>query len=361
MSNLYHSEFWIQNTRIAENEPTYFIADIGANHDGDLSRAKDLIWLAKEAGADCAKFQHFLADGIVSDVGFSQMKEQKSHQATWKKSVREVYDQYHTKRDWTEALITTCEEASITFMTTPYDLAAVRLFSSRIPAYKIGSGDITYTQLILEIASQGAPVLLATGASSMHEVIEAVEVTLSKNPSICLMQCNTNYTGDSKNFEYVNLNVLKTFASKWPGMPLGLSDHTPGHSAVLGAITLGARVIEKHFTDDNSRQGPDHSFALNPETWRAMVMASRELEAALGDGIKRVEANEEDTVVVQRRALRATKDLPMGHMLQDGDFEALRPCEPDNCLPSQASQIIGKCLQSRILKGEAISWQNLSS
>ena len=357
----YATTLKIANRSVSPSDPTYFIADIAANHDGDLGRATDLIWKAKEAGADCAKFQHFLADKIVSSVGFSGMAGQVSHQASWRKSVVEVYDQYHTRRDWTQALVETCEAAEIDFMTTPYDFEAVDAFADIVPAYKIGSGDITFHAAVERIAKIGKPVLLATGASDMEETIEAAELVLEHNPQLCLLQCNTNYTGSLDNFAAVNLNVLRAFALKWPGLVLGLSDHTPGHSAVVGAVALGARVIEKHFTDDNSREGPDHSFALNPVTWRAMVDATREVELALGDGVKRVEANEHETVVIQRRALRATRDLKSGEVLTDADLEALRPCPKGACPPSRQSQVVGRKLTTARNAGEAILWTDLSS
>lgn len=350
----------IADRLISTNDPTYFIADIGANHDGDLGRATDLIWKAKEAGADCAKFQHFLADKIVSSVGFSGMAGQVSHQASWRKSVVDVYDQYHTRRDWTPTLIETCHAAEIDFMTTPYDFEAIDIFADLIPAYKIGSGDITFHAAIERAARVGKPVFLATGASDMEETIEAAELVLSNNPQLCLMQCNTNYTGTLENFASVNLNVLRSFALKWPGLVLGLSDHTPGHSAVLGAVALGARVIEKHFTDDNLREGPDHAFALNPITWRAMVNATREVELALGDGVKRVESNEQETVVIQRRALRAKRDLMPGTVLSETDLEALRPCPKGACPPSRMGQVIGRELKAMRKTGEAILWNDLS-
>ncbi|MEP2827845.1 N-acetylneuraminate synthase family protein [Parvibaculum sp.] len=345
---------------IALDAPSYFIADIAANHDGDLERAKDLIWKSKEAGADCAKFQHFLANKIVSKVGFEGEKGQVSHQAAWKKSVVEVYDQYHTRRDWTPELLETCRKAGIHFMTTPYDIEAVDMFRDIVPAFKIGSGDITYHEEIEHIAKTGKPVLLATGAATMEETEAAVELILKHNRQICLMQCNTNYTGSLENFKYVNLRVLQTFAARWPGMVLGFSDHTPGHSAVLGAVTLGARVIEKHFTDDNSREGPDHSFALNPATWRAMVDATRELEAALGDGVKRIEKNEMETIVIQRRALRLKDALAAGTILSEDHLEALRPCPERAVSPDALSKVLGKRLSTGKKAGEELLWTDLA-
>jgi len=356
----YDTSIRIGSRNIALDQPSYFIADIASNHDGDIGRAKQLIWKAKEAGADCAKFQHFTADKLVSAAGFAAMNAQVSHQASWKGSVSEIYDQYHTRRDWSQTLVDTCQEADIEFMTTPYDFEAIDMFAKIVPAYKVGSGDITFHAAVEHIAKVGKPVLLATGASTMREVESAVSVILKNNPALCLMQCNTNYTGSLENFRHVNLNVLKTFAARWPGMILGLSDHTPGHAAVLGSIAYGARVIEKHFTDDNSREGPDHKFALNPQTWRAMVDASRELEAALGDGVKRIEANEEDTVIVQRRALRVKDALPAGTVLSESHLEALRPCPHGAVGPDAVERVIGRKLTVGKEAGREILWTDLA-
>jgi N-acetylneuraminate synthase len=355
----YRTELSISGRRISINELTYFIADIAANHDGDLSRAKDLIWRAKEAGADCAKFQHFLADKIVSSVGFSSMGGKISHQSNWDKSVVEVYEEYHTRREWTAELVETCRQAEIDFMTTPYDLEAIDTLTPVVPAFKIGSGDITYHELVEHVACIGKPIFLATGASTVEEVIDAVELILSHNEMLCLMQCNTNYTGDKDNFQYVNLNVLRAFSLRWPGLILGLSDHTPGYSAVIGAVALGARVIEKHFTDDSNRVGPDHGFALDPVKWRAMVTAAREVEQALGDGVKRVEANELETVVIQRRALRLKDDLAAGAVIEDHHLEALRPCPKEACSPNYLHRVVGRRLVRDKKAGEAILWKDL--
>lgn len=340
----YNHGIEIGGRRIAIDAPTYFIADIAANHDGDLTRAKDLIWRAKEAGADCAKFQHFMAERIVSDYGFKHLTTGQSHQSTWKKSVFEIYKDYECRRDWTEELAETAKKAEIEFMTTPYDVEAIRLVNPFVNAYKIGSGDITWPDFLTTIASQSKPILLATGASTEEDVSRAVDALLSVNHDLVLMQCNTNYTASLENFKYVNLSVLKTYARKYPGMPLGLSDHTAGHAAVLGAVAYGARVIEKHFTDDNARIGPDHKFAMNPTTWREMVERTRELENALGDGVKRIEGNEADTVIVQRRCIRCTRDLPAGTVVTESDCEALRPAPLDAVFPYDVDTLIGKKL-----------------
>jgi len=349
---MYNSSFKVDNTLVAIDQPSYFIADIAANHDGDIERAKNLIWLAKEAGADAAKFQHFKAEDIVSAQGFAGLSEQLSHQSTWEKPVFDIYKQYECSRTWNQELIATCNEADIDFMTTPYDPEAVAMFANDVVAYKIGSGDITWIENIINIARVGKPVFLATGASSMADVMRAVDAILSVNPNICLMQCNTNYTGDDDNFKYINLNVLRTYSERYPNMLLGLSDHTPGHTTVLGAITLGARVIEKHFTDDQTLTGPDHGFSMTPKSWREMVDRSRELEASLGNGVKTIEQNEIDPAVVQRRCMRATRDLKAGEIITKQDMEALRPAPTGYILPYESERIIGLRLTSDIAKGD---------
>lgn len=326
---------------ISQDSETYFIADIAANHDGDLERAKDLIFLAKEAGADCAKFQHFKANKIVSRKGFSSLSEIETHQSSWSKPVDEIYDQYHTRSEWDDELIKTCDEAGIEFMTTPYDIDAVDRYSKYCAGLKIGSGDITFHQIISAACKTKLPIFIASGASDIYETKDAIDLIRMHGNQYCLFQCNTNYTGDLDNFKYVNLNVLKQFAITFPDAILGLSDHTPGHAAVLGAIALGARVIEKHFTDDNDRNGPDHKFALNPSTWREMVDRTRELELSLGDGIKRVEGNELNTVIVQRRAVRAARNLKPGNIISEDDLKYLRPCPKGAYTPSEAHLLVG--------------------
>lgn len=353
------NEFWIEDRHIGDGSPVYFIADIAANHDGDLQRAKDLIYLAAEAGADAAKFQHFSAETIVSDKGFKDLGAQRSHQSKWKKSVFDVYADASVDLSWTEELRDTCKEAGISFFTSPYSLELVDLMDAFVPAYKIGSGDITWTEIIEYIAGKQKPYILATGASTSDDVVRAVDAALAINHSFCLMQCNTNYTASLENFRHIQLNVLRSYSVMYPEVMLGLSDHTPGHSTVLGAIALGAKMIEKHFTDDNDRVGPDHRFSMTPSTWREMVDRSRELELALGSGVKKVEANEEDTVVVQRRSIRVKDSLPEGTILTKDHVEFLRPCPLDAIPPHKVEEIVGRRLSKDLKTGEHIRWTDL--
>lgn len=349
----------IQSKKIGRDYPTYFIADIAANHDGDLERARELINFAADAGADAAKFQHFKAETIVSDFGFKTIGGQQSHQAKWKKSVFEVYKDASVSLDWTAALKEACDKAGIAFFTSPYAFDLVDHIDPYVPAYKIGSGDITWIEMVEYIASKQKPYILATGASSMDDVVRAVSVGLDINPMLCLMQCNTNYTASVENFTYIQLNVLKVYREMYPDVVLGLSDHTPGHSTVLGAVALGARMIEKHFTDDVSRMGPDHAFSMDPKSWREMVLRTRELENALGCGIKKIEDNEKETVLVQRRAIRAATNLASGNILSRENLTVLRPCPIDGLPPYRINDLIGKKIQHNLNVGEHLRWINI--
>ena len=355
----YATELQIGSHRIKADGPTYFIADIAANHDGDLERAKALIYLAAQAGADAAKFQHFQAKTIVSDRGFKTLGGSQSHQASWKNSVFEVYDAAAVDIAWTQALKDTCDAAGITFFTSPYSSELVDAVDPFVPAYKIGSGDISFTAIIEHICKKKKPVLLATGASSMDDVVRAVQTALMHNPQLALMQCNTNYTGSLENFKFLQLNVLKCYGAMYPGMVLGLSDHTKGHASVLGAVALGARMIEKHFTDDVTRAGPDHAFSMDAAGWREMVMRTRELENALGDGIKKIEPNEQQTAVLQRRCLRAATAMAKGQVVSNEHLEALRPCPSDGIAPWQITQVLGRTLRHAVSAGDPVKWSDL--
>lgn len=340
---------------ISQNHKTYFVADISANHDGSLSRAKKLIRLCAKSGANAAKFQHFKAETIVSDYGFKKIGKI-THQKKWKKSVFQVYKDASINNSWTKKLRLECKKNKIDFMTAPYDLDYVNSVYKYMDAYKIGSGDITWIEIINKIAKKRIPVLIATGASSMEDVKRAVKTIKKYNKKIILMQCNTNYTASKENTKFLNLDVLKQYKKIFKNsVILGLSDHTFGHNSVLGAVAMGARVIEKHFTDNNYRKGPDHKFSMNPKTWQKMVEETRILENSLGDGSKKIEGNENQSVVVQRRAIRAKKKLLKGQKIKSQMLTYLRPCPKEALNPYEKYKILNKILKKNIAKGDIVT------
>lgn len=344
---------------VALNERPYFIADLAANHDGDLDRALRLIELAKESGADAVKFQNFKAEKIVSDFGFTALKGNLTHQKNWAKSVFEVYQDASLDDNWTPVLKRKCEEIDIEYMTSPYDFGSVDWADRFVNCFKIGSGDISWPEMLTYIAEKQKPVLLATGAATWQEVQQAVSLITAINPALVLMQCNTNYTGEPENFKYLNLNVIRLYAESYPDLVLGLSDHTIGHLSVLGAIALGARVVEKHFTDDRTRVGPDHKFSTTPKEWREMVDASNLLFSALGDGVKRIEENERETSIVQKRGLYTTRCIKAGEALSAADMEPLRPRSDAGFEPAEARALVGRIVCRDIAKGEMLLRKDL--
>jgi len=347
---------------IGPAHPTYFIADIAANHDGDLERAKLLIRLAKEAGADAAKFQNFDAPKIVSDYGFKSMSGgQVSHQAAWKKSVFEVYRGASIPFEWTTTLMEECNEVGIDYFSSPYDFEAIDFLDTYVEVYKAGSGEIDWIEALERMASKGKPFFVATGASTIGEVQKAVHAILKINQRLVLMQCNTNYTASPDNYDHLHINVLKTYASMFPDVILGLSDHTHSVAPVLGAVTLGARVIERHFTDDNGREGPDHKFAMNPETWAGMVKETRLLERALGSPDKFIAWNEQETQIVQRRCLRAARAIKTGETFTRDMIDVLRPATVGAIKPDQIQDVIGTKALHDFEYGQELRWTDLGA
>ena len=350
----------IANRLIGKKHPTYFIADIAANHDGDIERAKKLIRLAKEAGADAAKFQNFKAKKIVSDYGFKSMGGQVSHQAEWGKSVFDVYKSVEVPLNWTSELAEECNEVGIEYFSSPYDFEAADLLYDYMPAYKAGSGLISWPQMLVYMAKKEKPILIATGASDIGEVTRAVRAVQEVTDQIILFQCNTNYTASDSNYDHLNLNVLKTYAAMFPDMVLGLSDHTHSPAPVVGAVALGARVIERHFTDSNDREGPDHKFAMNPDSWADMVQQVRTLERALGSGDKFVTASEKETYQLQRRCLRAARDIKAGEVFTAEMVEPLRPAVPGALMAWDIENVIGKKALVDMVYGKELRWNMLA-
>jgi len=228
-----------------------------------------------------------------------------------------------------------------------------------VPAYKIGSGEITWLEALERMAKKGKPVILATGASDIGEVQRAVHSIMKYNQQLVLMQCNTNYTASVENFNHIHLRVLIAYQTLFSDVILGLSDHTAGHATVLGAVALGARVIEKHFTDDNSRIGPDHPFSMTPQSWREMVDRTRELERALGSPDKRIADNERETVIVQRRCLRAARPIQRGEVFTREMIDVLRPATPGAIMPYEIEQVLGKKALVDLPAGKELRWVDL--
>lgn len=335
-------------------ERAYFIAEIGFNHDGSLERAKALIDLAAKAGADAAKFQHIKAAELGSRKGFDNFYALPDHQTQHRKHALVAYKDAEIPLAWTEVLRDECHAAGLDFITAPYYTSDIDFLAQYVDAFKVGSGDFAWIEKSQELLSTGKPVLFACGASDLANVVRVMTSMESHYDRICLMQCNSNYIGGETNLPYLNLNTIKRFRELWPDVKVGLSDHTRALSVPVAARALGATIFERHFTDDNEREGADHLVALNVSEFAEMVRVVKAIEGALGDGVKKIEENERVGSMTQRRALRLSRNLKRGQRLTRKDISVLRPWMEGCLLASDLDSVIGRRLALDVDEGEEI-------
>ena len=347
-------EIKIGNRIIGAGYPAYLIAEIGANFDQSKEKAKKLVKAAKEAGADCAKFQTFSTPKIVSEGGFSRMKLQGVH-GSWGRTVSEVFKDAEFPREWHREISEYCAEIGIDFSTSPYDFEAVDLcVELDVPYIKIGSGEITWLEMLEYIAKKNKPMFLATGDATLAEIDEAIRtIEGTGNNQLVLMQCITNYPSL---IESANINVLKTYQTAF-NILTGYSDHSTGPVVALGSVALGSVVVEKHFTLDNKDKGPDHPHSMNVNEFKRMVCYIRELESAMGSTRKVVVEEESETVFVQRRCLYAKRAIPKGKVVDIEDIDVLRPAL--GIPPKYKKIIVGKVAKIDIEQGQPLFWENI--
>lgn len=297
------------------------IAEAGVNHNGDINLAKKLIEQAAKAGADVVKFQTFKANSCVS-VSAKKAKYQLETTAK-EESQLEMIEKLELSYESHFELMKHCKKHGIAFLSTPFDLESVEFLRGLdLPYFKIPSGEITNLPYLKAVAKCKKRVLLSTGMANLGE-IEAALTILRKNGTrnITLLHCNTEYPTP---FEDVNLNALKTLKEAFK-LEVGYSDHTEGIVASLGAVALGAVVIEKHFTLDKTMEGPDHRASLEFEELKALCKGIRELEKALGSGIKKASKSEAKNKIIARKSLVAKREIQKGEKFSEQNLTTKRP------------------------------------
>jgi N-acetylneuraminate synthase len=352
-------ELRIGKRQVGAGHPAYVIAEIGSNFDHSLARAKRLARLCKAAGADAFKIQNFTAPKIVSDIGFKNLRV--AFQAKWDKPVVEVYRAAEFPRAWLKAISDYCRKIGIDFFSSPYDTEAVDLLERiDVPAHKLGAGEIDNLEFIAYVAKTGKPVIISAGAATRDEIRQAVGVMRKAgNDKLILLQCVTNYPSPVAD---ANLKAMVAIGDEFKAL-VGYSDHTIGKeggaddplgglTVPLGAVALGACVIEKHVTDDRSRTGPDHPFAVTMPELATMIRGIRAMEAALGDGKKRVMPSEKETVIIQRRGMYAAKDIAKGEAIRRGAILYLRPAV--GLRPPLIKKVIGTKARRAIKAGQPV-------
>jgi len=326
------------------------IAEAGVNHNGSLDIARRLVAAAAAAGADIVKFQTFAAERLVAP-GAGKADYQKRATGV-SGSQLDMLKRLELGRAAHEALIAGCREAGIEFLSTAFDLESVELLASLgLRRWKIPSGEITNLPYLRAVGGKGGEVLLSTGMSDLGEVEDAVaalEAAGTPRSRICLLHCTTEYPAP---LDEVNLKAMAALGRAF-GASFGYSDHTAGIAVPLAAAALGAAVIEKHFTLDRGMEGPDHKASLEPGELAAMVRGIRDIEAALGDGVKRPTASELKNREVARKSIVAARAIEAGEPFSPDNLTTKRP--GNGLSPMEWDRVIGRRAGRGYLRDEAI-------
>ncbi|MFH1096656.1 MAG: N-acetylneuraminate synthase family protein [Candidatus Desantisbacteria bacterium] len=330
----------IGNKIIGEDTPVFIIAEAGVNHNGSIEMAKQMIAVARDAGCDAVKFQSFSAKNLLSNA-----------------VSRDVFGMLQCLELSLEAHIILSEYAhklDITFLSTPFDEEnADMLEGLSMPAFKIPSGELTNHPLLKHIAKKKKPVLLSCGMANMEEITEAVEIIRKENPQLILLQCTTSYPCP---FEEANLMVIHSLRHAF-GLLVGYSDHTIGTTAAIIAVTLGARVIEKHFTLDTTLPGPDHKASIEPAQLKELVQRIRETEQCLGQAIKVITPSEITTRQQVRKGITAKRDIAQGEVITTDMLCLKRPTL--GISPICMEMLIGRKTLANIMENEPIGWDKI--
>lgn len=326
------------------------IAEAGVNHDGDEVKARRLVHAARAAGADAVKFQVFEPDLLVTPTASTARYQAR---ATGSRLQREMLARLALPRPAFRRLAAEARRAGIDFLATPFDPDSLEFVASLdVPAMKIGSGDLNNPFLLEGARRTGLPVLLSTGMATLDEIAVAFRY-LHSVPGLCLLHCVSLYPCP---LARANVLGVRTLAERF-ARPVGYSDHTLGNTAAIGAVALGACVIEKHLTLDARAPGPDHAASLEPAAFRELATRIHEMSAALGDG-KRVPSAEELAVArVARRSLAVRHDLPAGARLVRGDLVALRPAS--GIPPREYPRVVGRRARRALHAGTLLCWSLL--
>jgi N,N'-diacetyllegionaminate synthase len=338
---------------VGEHAPCFIIAEAGVNHNGNIALAKKLVHSAKKAGADAVKFQTFKAEYIVS---------KDADKAEYQKRITGVHESQFDMIRKLELSETDFKELSdyahkeeIIFLSSPFDRMSVDVLDTLgVPAFKIASGEITNLPLIKYIAQKGKPVILSTGMSTMAEIKEALQVINDEGTTdIVLLHCITSYPAK---VESSNLRIMQTLRRAFK-LPVGLSDHTIGITVPIAAVALGAAALEKHFTLDKNLPGPDHKASLTPEELNQMIIVVRQVEKAMGNGIKSPTEEEEEIKRVVRRSIVARVEISEGTLITEEMLDIKRP--GTGVEPKYMNKIIGAIARCRIEQDEPLTMNKL--
>ena len=350
-----NTEFRIGERPVGPGHPCYVIAEAGSNHNRDLDNAWRLIDVAVDAGADAVKFQTYTGRGPLFTTNPGHELSQGPGACRRAKSVWDLIKRVEIPWEWHADLAAHAGKAGIAFFSTPFQEEAVDLLEEiGVPAYKIASYEVNHLPLIERAARTGKPLVISTGMASLGDIERALDTAIVAGArDLLVMHCAVNYP---PRFEDLNLRAIPTLQSAFR-IPIGWSDHTPGHTADVVAVALGACAVEKHFTLSRNQEGPDHPFALEPDELAAMVTAIREAEASLGSSVKRVTEAEAEMFRLGRRSIVASHDVVAGAALTREDLAIKRP---GFGIPvHDIDQVVGRHTARALEQDEVLRWDDL--
>lgn len=330
----------------------WIIAEAGVNHNGSLENARKLIDAAKAAGADAVKFQTFVPELVISKHAKKASYQEKNTGNS--ESQLDMVRKLQLNLEDHKQLMAHCEKAGIEFLSTPFDLQSIdTLHELGLNTIKIPSGEITNIPYLRKIGKFNKQIILSTGMCYLGEIEKAIsilEVSGTSRENIALLHCNTEYPTP---MEDVNLEAMVTMRKAFD-LETGYSDHTLGIEVPIAAVAMGASIIEKHFTLDKTMEGPDHKASLEPQELKAMVTAIRNIEQALGDGIKRPSPSESKNIAIARKSIHLAANLPKGHVITWDDLVVKRP--GDGIPSSEMENIVGRKFNRDVHEDDMLQW-----
>ncbi len=326
------------------------IAEAGVNHNGSIPMAKEMIDVAADAGADLVKFQTFTAEKLVIKTAKKADYQKNSSDQT--ESQFQMIKKLELSRNDHEILLEHCNKNNIQFLSTPFDRQSINLLDEiNIPFFKIPSGEITNLPYLRHIGGIGKPVVISTGMATISEVKNAMSILLDagiKQNDITVLHCNSEYPSPMKD---VNLKAMQTLENEL-GVKVGYSDHTLGIEVSVAAVAMGAKVIEKHFTLDRNLYGPDHGASLEPSELKEMISAIRNIESALGDGVKKPSQSEIKNLLIVRKSIVSKRPIKKGEFFSEENLTVKRP--GNGISPMKWDEILGSVSIRDYLKDELI-------
>lgn len=342
--------FDIENSNVNFRNSTFIIAEIGVNHNGSVDLAKKMIKSASECGVDAVKFQTFVSEDLVTEnaktAKYQEENTNNDSQIEMLKKLELSFEDFYE-------LKMHAEECGVIFLSSPFDFKSVDLLEKlNVPMYKLGSGELTNFELIDYVLKTNKPLILSTGMATLEEIKETYDYIDNKN-NLVILHCITGYP---TSFEEANLNFIKTLQNELD-VPIGFSDHSPGIELPIAAVALGACVVEKHFTLDKTLEGPDHKASLNPVEFKSMVSAIRNVEVAMGDGVRRFSENESEIKKIARKSIVLNEDVVKGTIITKEMLSIKRP--GTGISPKEINNVVGMKSTKDLKMGTVLKWEDL--